>query len=173
MVINDVSYVASMRSLLELVSYELGLGSNICTDSGVDTYANKVNFQYASTSNVTGDGTLVTFTFKVKDTAEVGKTAISVKPTAGTVFRYEGRTEIDYTLAAVDGGIEVIDYIKGDVTGDGVVNNRDATRILQYLAGWDVDYVEAALDTTGDGIVNNRDAARILQYLAGWDVEIH
>ena len=100
----DVGYD---NSVLELVSYELGLGSNICTDSGVDTYANKVNFQYASTSNVTGDGTLVTFTFKVKDTAEVGKTAISVKPTAGTVFRYEGRTEIDYTLAAVDGGAGV------------------------------------------------------------------
>ena len=30
-------------------------------------------------------------------------------------------------------------YIPGDVNGDGVVNNRDAARILQYVAGWDVE----------------------------------
>lgn len=60
----------------------------------------------------------------------------------------------------------------GDINGDGKVNNRDAARLMQHLAGWDVEYVEAALDVNGDGKVNNRDAARLLQYLAGWDVEI-
>ena len=64
------------------------------------------------------------------------------------------------------------DYTPGDITGDGRVNNRDAARLMQYLAGWDVEYVEAALDVNGDGRVNNRDAARLLQYLAGWDVTI-
>jgi len=44
---------------------------------------------------------------------------------------------------------------------------------LQYLAGWDVEVVEEALDANGDDKVNNRDAARILQYLAGWDVELN
>jgi len=64
-------------------------------------------------------------------------------------------------------------YIPGDINGDGKVNNRDAARLLQYLAGWDVEVVEEALDANGDGKVNNRDAARILQYLAGWDVELN
>jgi len=64
-------------------------------------------------------------------------------------------------------------YMPGDINSDGVVNNRDAARLLQYLAGWDVEVVEEALDANGDGNINNRDAARILQYLAGWDVELH
>ena len=63
-------------------------------------------------------------------------------------------------------------YVPGDINGDGIPNNRDAARLLQYLAGWDVDYNVDALDVNGDGIVNNRDAARLLQYLAGWDVEL-
>jgi len=64
-------------------------------------------------------------------------------------------------------------YLPGDINGDGKVNNRDAARLLQYLAGWDVEVVEEALDANGDDKVNNRDAARILQYLAGWDVELN
>ena len=159
--------------VLELVSYELGLGSSICVDSGVGTYENKVNFQYAGTTNITGDGTLVTFTFKVLESAEIGLSAINVIIEEGTVFRYDGRTEIDFDLAAINGGVEVIDYLKGDINGDGKVNNRDVARLMQYLAGWDVEYVVAALDVNGDGKVNNRDAARLQQYLAGWDVEIY
>ena len=63
--------------------------------------------------------------------------------------------------------------IPGDINDDGKLTNRDATRLLQYLAGWDVAVVEASLDINGDGKVTNRDATRLLQYLAGWDVEIH
>ena len=161
------------NAILELVSYEMNLGSGICTDSGVATYADKVNFQYAGTANITGDGILVTFLFRVKENAETGLSVISVKPESGTVFRYDGQTEVDFELMPVNGGVTVTDYIKGDINGDGKVNNRDAARLMQHLAGWDVEYEKAALDVNGDGKVNNRDAARLLQYLAGWDVEIH
>lgn len=63
--------------------------------------------------------------------------------------------------------------VVGDISGDAAVNNRDAARLMQYLAGWDVEYVEAALDVNGDGKINNRDAVRLMQYLAGWEVEIN
>lgn len=56
--------------------------------------------------------------------------------------------------------------LAGDVNNDGVVSNRDASRILQYLSGWSVDVNEDALDANGDGEINNRDAIRILQYLS-------
>ena len=161
------------NTVLELVSYELGLGGSICVDSGPDTYSNKVSFQYAGTSNITGDGALVSFTFTVKDGAAEGLAEITVLPEAGTVFHYDGKTEVDLELTPVNGGIEIVEYVKGDANGDGKVNNRDAARILQYLAGWDVEYVEAAMDINGDGKVNNRDAARLMQYLAGWDVVIN
>ena len=67
----------------------------------------------------------------------------------------------------------VADFIPGDINGDGKVTSLDAARLMQYLAGWDVNVVAAALDVNGDGKVTTLDAARLMQYLAGWDVEIH
>ena len=64
-------------------------------------------------------------------------------------------------------------YTPGDINGDSKVNNKDLTRLFQFLANWKVDVVEAALDTNGDGKVNNKDLTRLFQYLANWNVELH
>ena len=63
-------------------------------------------------------------------------------------------------------------YLPGDVNGDGKVNNKDVNRLLQYLAGDNVEVVLFACDVNGDGKINNKDVNRLLQYLAGDDVEI-
>ena len=63
-------------------------------------------------------------------------------------------------------------YIPGDINGDDAVNNKDLTRLFQYLSDWDVEVDEAALDVNGDGAVNNKDLTRLFQYLSDWDVVI-
>ena len=74
----------------------------------------------------------------------------------------------------ISGGIVVASYIPGDINGDEKVNNKDATALLRYLAGWDVDGINTdALDTDGSGTVNNKDATHLLRYLAGWSVTLH
>ena len=60
----------------------------------------------------------------------------------------------------------------GDANGDGVVNSRDATRILRYVAGYEVEIDLEAADANGDGTVNSRDATRILRYVAGYNVTL-
>ncbi len=77
----------------------------------------------------------------------------------------------NYTYPERDDESDSNNYLHGDINGDRTVNNRDAARLMQHIAGWDVEVVQAVLDVNGDGTVNNRDAARIMQYLAGWDVE--
>lgn len=62
--------------------------------------------------------------------------------------------------------------IRGDVTGDGVINGNDATTLLQYAAGWDVPVNELAADVNGDGAADGNDATILLQYAAGWDIII-
>lgn len=61
----------------------------------------------------------------------------------------------------------------GDINGDSKVNSKDVTRLMQYLAHWDVEVNEALLDVNGDDKVNSKDASRLMQYLAHWDVAIY
>ncbi len=63
--------------------------------------------------------------------------------------------------------------IPGDINNDGKVNMKDATRLHQYINGWEVPVVEAALDVNGDGKVNMKDVTRLHQYINGWDVKIY
>ncbi len=61
--------------------------------------------------------------------------------------------------------------VTGDMTGDGIINNRDVAMINKKL----IDKADAqecqmlAIDVNGDGYVNNKDAAMIARYLVGKD----
>ncbi len=94
------------NSILKLVSYTLDLGKTICTDSGVGTYSNKVNFQYGSTSNIEGDGTLVSFVFEILNTTATS-TQVTVVPEDGSSFYYTGRVENDFTLSNATGTVTI------------------------------------------------------------------
>ncbi len=99
----DVKYD---NTKLKLISYETDLGKSICTDSGKDRYPDKMNFQYAGTSNIEGDGVLVSFIFEIMGVAP-GATNITVIPQIGTTFYYVGHTETDFTLDNASGSVTI------------------------------------------------------------------
>ena len=66
-----------------------------------------------------------------------------------------------------------IKSIPGDINSDTFVNNKDVTRLFQYLSGWAVEVNSDTIDVNNDNAVNNKDLTRLFQYLSGWDVKIY
>ncbi len=59
--------------------------------------------------------------------------------------------------------------VTGDATGDGYINNRDASYVTRYVVNKEAPSVVqlVAMDVNGDGNVNNRDASMVARYLVG------
>ena len=69
--------------------------------------------------------------------------------------------------------VEVVDYIPGDINGDGIVSMKDVTRLNNYLNDDKTKVIKAALDVNGDGVVSIKDITRLVEYLSDNTVEIH
>ena len=70
--------------------------------------------------------------------------------------------------------VTVIDYIPGDINGDGIVNMKDVTRLVNYLNDNEAyEVIKKALDVNGDGIVSIKDVTRLVEHLNDNTVEIH
>jgi len=91
-----------------------------------------------------------------------------------------GKPATEYQHSMGDDGTVVVMYdfapctasVPGDVNRDGKINLADVSRLLQFIAKWNVEIDGEAADVNDDGKVNLADAARILQYIAKWDVEL-
>lgn len=119
----------------------------------------------------TPNATFATLTFQVSESAQdnaVANLTISHDPEDIYNIGYE-----NITLNVVNGSVTVFPCKPGDINGDGKVNNKDASLLMQHLAGWEVSVNEPALDTNGDSKVNNKDVSNLMQFLAGWDVTLH
>ena len=124
-----------------------------------------------SNEEFNGDAVFATVTFRVVASAESSaEYPINVSFAADNVY---GLGEKNVSCTTENGKIVIKNITPGDINNDTKVNNKDVSRIMQYLAHWDVDVNEAVLDTNGDGKVNNKDVSRLMQYLAHWNVELH
>ncbi len=117
-------------------------------------------FVFDNATDVTENGTLLTLTFRVSDTADLGKYRISVE-----IVSCNNAAEEDIIVCGGQGDIEVADFISGDVNGDGIVDTKDITRLRRYLAEEDVE-IFAGADANGDGRVTTDDLTRLRRYLA-------
>ena len=95
--------------------------------------------------------------------SELGKMELVFTASDGTL------TSEPYTLTLT---VTELAVQIGDIDGNGTINLKDATRLLRYLAGWDVEVHIAAADTNGDGKVNMKDATHLMKYLSNWAVTL-
>lgn len=118
----------------------------------------------------TGNDALLTLTFKVDETAAFGDYEIGL-----TVLEAFNNADDDVAFYTVNGKIEVIDFIYGDVNGDKVINTRDIVLLRKYVADKDIVTGESDVevsfgaDVNADGEINTRDIVLLRKYVAGID----
>ena len=156
---------------LESVTYNAAMGGVF--QQPQTPLTSPVVLNWASpTAEYNQDGIFATLRFVISGEAEsgaVGHIDISYNPDD----IYNMVEENIENIVAVDGAITVVKCQPGDINGDQKVNNKDFTRLFQYLSGWDVEVYETCLDVNNDGNSNNKDFSRLFQYLSGWDVVIY
>ncbi len=167
----NVAYDSTLLTLTD-VAYNTAMGGQSVMPENVSTLnGNVILYWVDGFVNYEKDDVFATLTFKVSDSAVADATS-TISVTYDTEDIYDA-DESNITYFCEDGVLTFINYIPGDINGDGVVNTKDTTRLMRYLANWDVEVNDAALDVNGDGVVNTKDTTRLMRYLAGWDVQIY
>lgn len=88
----------------------------------------------------------------------------------GTLTAHKKGTVV--ITAQTDSGISaqatvtVSDGIRGDINGDGFINNKDFSRLKAYLADDTVVIARDNAELTGDSNISNKDLSRLKAYLA-------
>ncbi len=144
------------------LSEEFGNGTTV-------SYDNLPYLTFVRGDNITSNTNMLALTFEVLDTAVIGDAYISLLYEEGNISNID---EEDVNFKIVDGKITIIDYLPGDINGDGKVNTKDLTRLMKYINHEDVECTEKALDVNGDGKVNTKDLTRLMKYINHEDVEI-
>ena len=146
-----ISYPKGAMTLESAVAGELFGNATLNPSAGL--------FLFDNATDVTENGTLLTLTFKVSDTAALGEYRIALE-----IVSCNNASEETILLCGGQANILIRDVLPGDVNGDGVVDTLDITRLRRYLAEEDVEIFPGA-DMTGDGAVTLADLACLRRYL--------
>jgi hypothetical protein len=162
-----------------LVSYELGnpaLRMGTYIGPSIPSTGN-INFVIGRTSNYTQNGLLIRLVFEVGENTAVGNYPINVmfETRDGTPSTPVNAALGELNMTIANGAVNVINYILGDVNGDGQVNSADLVLLARYLANHDGVTIntEAAMVTPQSIALQRidvRDLVLLAQYLAGHDV---
>lgn len=118
------------------------------------------------------NGTILTLSFQTSKYIEEGFYPILIEPIENGIY---GENLENVECKVEDGGIAIINYLPGDINGDGVVGTKDVTVLRRYIAGgYDVTVVDVALDVNGDDAITTKDVTTLRRFIAGgYDIELN
>ena len=110
--------------------------------------------RFSKIKNITDSGVIATLTFTALEVDEETYASVSVEKLDDDDFLCytgkDGKTETNLPCTVSEAsGVTVKACLPGDANGDGEVTNKDAARILQYVAHWDVEIDLDAADANG------------------------
>lgn len=117
------------------------------------------------------DGVIATVTFKIDEDAVPNQVMTIGLTKVGNIIDDNTNPILATT---VDGRLTILDYIPGDVTGDGMVTSSDTAYLRRYIAGgYGVTINEDAGDVNADGLLTSVDVAYIRRFIAGgYNIEL-
>ena len=71
-----------------------------------------------------------------------------------------------------NGSVSATATIYGDNNSDGKVNLSDISRLLQFIAGWEITPDAVSSDVDNDGEITLLDATKTLKKISGWHVQL-
>ena len=161
----DLIYDTDRLTLTDIEDTGLLAGALFSNDLFTVPFALNWDDSLASKNN-TANGVIAKLTFQIKEDCPEGIIPITVSFNEGNIIDKD-LNNVDFLT--VDGAVEVVNYILGDVDGDGRVLAKDVATLRRYLAHWTgVTIVEAAADVNKDGNVTAADVAILRRYLAHW-----
>ena len=159
----SIRLAVSYDSKLTLTAVENG---NIMSDAGfgkqlsANPYYVTWDESLANNDN-TKNGTLVTLTFKISESASAGDLPVSVSYRVGEIYNLELD---DVVFDTISGTVSVINFEPGDANGDNVIDSNDLVVLKQVLLGV-TDNVFTSADCNGDNIVDIRDLIWLKKWL--------
>ncbi len=164
----EVSYDKSQLALTNVINGEIFADGewtkgNLAGETYILSYAAN-NF-----ADITTNGTLAILEFTVNEDA-----------TVDTLVKITGSYNLgditnmnfdDIEVTIISGGVNVIDFVYGDLNGDTLINKKDDLLMRMYLADQNTVIDMKAADVFYDGTVNKKDLLLLKQHLAGWTVE--
>lgn len=113
----------------------------------------------------TSNGTIVTLTFEIADETKAGDHPVKLKYEEGHIYNHN-LDNINPHI--VQGSVNVMEYMPGDINGDNAVTIKDVTFLRRHIAGgYNITVVEQALDVNRDGGVDIKDATILRRFIAG------
>ena len=165
--IAGATFTLTYDEKLTLLDIQKGDAFDMLDFTAPGLFSSPCNFAWDSESAVSAkNGKVLILSFKVSDKAAKNE-ELPVKLS----YRYGDIYDANLDSIPVtfeNGKITVINYIPGDVNGDGIVNGKDVTLIRRYNAGgYGVSINEEAADVNADGVINGKDVTLIRRVNAG------
>lgn len=118
------------------------------------------------------DGIILTLQFRIDENANAGdEYNITMSYNDGDILD-ANLNSLDVEL--VNGSVGVVDFLPGDLDGDGLINTKDIVLLRRDIAGgYDITVNSDAGDVNNDGKKNTKDIILVRRYVAGgYDVEL-
>ena len=115
--------------------------------------------------NITSTGKILTLTFKAKNITEETSASVNVSLASANDCLDKDLNKVTLAVSGGDITVSPAEILKGDVDGNGIVDEADAIRVLYYYVDGGTYYpVNQSVDFDGNGVENSDDAVYLLYY---------